>query len=77
MQWVSYLIECPLCLSQIHLKWNNLNDVDAEIAQSCSSDRIWICMDCSNNLFPFATKNDYKLYQTLIQSNICDSYYVQ
>ena len=26
-------------------------------------------MFCSNNLFPFATINDYKLYQTLTQSN--------
>ena len=26
-------------------------------------------MFCSNSLFPFATINDYKVYQTLAQSN--------
>ena len=26
-------------------------------------------MFCSNNLFPFATMNDHKLYQTLSQSS--------
>ena len=52
-----------------HLKCNNLNVFDAEIIKNTGSDRIWICMFCSNNLFPFATLNDHKLYQNLSQSN--------
>ena len=53
----------------VHLKCNNLNVVDAEIIKNNDSDRFWIYMLCSNKLFPFATLNDYKLYQTLSQSN--------
>ena len=53
----------------VHLKCNNLNAVDAEIIKTTGSDRFWICMLCSNILFPFATLNDLKLYQTLSQSN--------
>ena len=53
----------------VHLKCNNVNVVDAEIIKNTGSDRFWICMFCSNNLFPFATLNDHKLYQTLSQSN--------
>ena len=63
------LIECSLCLTMVHLKCNNLNVADAEIIKNTGSDRFWICMFCSNNLFPFATLNDHKLYQTLSQSN--------
>ena len=51
----------------VHLKCNNLNVVDAEIIKNNGSDRSWICMFCSNNLFPFATINDHMLYQTLSQ----------
>ena len=41
----------------------------AKIVKSNCSDKFWICIFCSNNLFPFATINDDKLYQTLSQSN--------
>ena len=53
----------------VHLKCNDLNVDDAEIIKNTGSDRFWICMFCSINLFPFATINDHKLYQTLSQSN--------
>ena len=53
----------------VQLKCNNLNVVQTEIIKTTGSDRFWICMFCSNNLFPFATLNDHKLYQTLSQSN--------
>ena len=52
----------------VHLKCNSLNVIDAEIIKNTGSDGFWICMSCSNNLFPFATLNDYKLYQTLSQN---------
>ena len=63
------LIECSLSLTMVYLKYYNLNIVDAEIAKSTGSDRFWICMFCSNNLFPFAPINDHKLYHTLSQNN--------
>ena len=63
------LIKCSLCLTMVHLKCNNLNVVDADIIKNTGSDRFWICMLCSNNLFPLATINDHKPYQTLSQSN--------
>ena len=37
--------------------------------KNTGSDIFWICMFCSNNLFPFATMDDHKLYKTLSQSN--------
>ena len=46
-----------------------MNVVDAEIIKNAGSNIFWICMFCSNNLFPFANLNDHKLYQTLCQSN--------
>ena len=60
------LIKYSLCLTMVHLKCNYLNVVDAEIIKNTGSDRFWICMFCSNNLFPFATLNDH---QTLSESN--------
>ena len=63
------LIEWLMCLTMVHLKCNSLNVVDAEIIKNAGSDRFWTYIFCSNNLFPFATINDYKLYQTLTQSN--------
>ena len=46
-----------------------MNVFDAEIINTTDLDRFCICMFCSNTLFPFATLNDHKLYQTLSQSN--------
>ena len=63
------IIGCSLCLTMIDLKCNYLNVVDVEIIKNTGSDRIWICMFCSNNLFPFVMLNDHKLNQTLSQSN--------
>ena len=57
------LIECSLCLTMVHLKCNNLNVDDAKTMANTGSDRYWICMFCCNDLFPFATFNDPKLYQ--------------
>lgn len=56
------LIEFPLCLTMIHLN-AIINVVDAEVIKNTGSDRFWVCILCSNNLFPFTTINDHKLYQ--------------
>ena len=52
----------------VHLKCNKLNVVDAGNIKNTGSDRFWICMFCSNNLFSLAALNDHKLYKTLSQS---------
>ena len=41
----------------VYLKYNNMGVVDAEIIKNTGSDRFWICMLSSNNLFLFATIN--------------------
>ena len=51
----------------VHLKCNKLNAFDTYIIKD--TDRYWIWMFCSNNLFIFVTKNDHKLYQALSQGN--------
>ena len=53
----------------VHLKCNHLNVVNAEIKLNTGSDRFWICVYCSKNVFPFAATNDHRLYKTLSQSN--------
>ena len=63
------LIECSFYLTHIHLKRHNLTVADSEIIKNTGSDRFWICMYCLSSLFPFATLNDYKLYQGLNQSD--------
>ena len=63
------LIKCSLCLTMLHLKHNDLNVLYAETIKNTGSDRFWICMFCSNIFFPFSTVDDYKLCQTLSQSN--------
>ena len=54
----------------IHLKCNNLKVVGAAImkilAQTDFGYAFWFC---SNNLLPFATISDHKLYHTLSKSN--------
>ena len=44
----------------VHLKCNDLNIIDAEIIKNTGSDKFWICMFCSYNLFLFTTINDHK-----------------
>ena len=53
----------------VHLKCKNLNFVYAEITKNTGSDRFWVCMYRSNNLFPFAAINNHKPHQTSSQSN--------
>ena len=45
-----------------------MNVVDVEIIKNTGSDRIWICMFCSNNLFPFAMLNDHKLIKLQVKA---------
>ena len=64
---VKTFFQCSLYLTQIRLKCHNLNVVESEIFKNYGSDRIVICIYCSNDLF--TTINDYKLYQILNQNS--------
>ena len=57
------LIEYSLCLTIVHLKYNNLTFVETEIMKNTDSDRFGICMFCSSNYFLFPKISDNKLYQ--------------
>ena len=57
-------MKCWVCLTKEYLKCYNLNVVDTEFMKNSSLDKFWICIHCFNYIFPFATINDYKLYQT-------------
>ena len=61
------------------LNCNNLNVVDPETIKNFGPHKVYICMQCSNSVFPFRTIKGYKLYQTLNQNNnqygnICEGY---
>ena len=53
----------------VHLECNSLNFVDAEIIKNTDSDRFWVSIYCSNNLFHFTTITNHKVNQTLSQSS--------
>ena len=44
------LIECSLCLITIYLKFC-FNVIDAEIMENSGSDRCWICIYLSKNIY--------------------------
>ena len=45
-------IICAQCFKRIHLKYDNLNFVDLQLIKNWNSS--WFCLQCSNNIFPFA-----------------------
>ena len=55
-------IKFNLCLIQTHLKFNNLNFVDGQVIKNAN--KIWFCLQCSENLFPFPNINNNKLSLT-------------
>ena len=64
-------IKCNLCLTKVHLKCNYLNDVDSQHIRF--SKKTWHCCNCSKDLFPFRTINNFKLYSLLSDRFYCDS----
>ena len=44
------LIIYAQCFKLIHLKCNNLNFVDGQLIKNSNSS--WLCLHCSNNIFP-------------------------
>ena len=53
-------IKCNLCPVKVHLKCNYLNYVDSQYIKF--PNKTWHCYNCSKDLFPFTTINDFKLY---------------
>ena len=64
-------IKCNLCLTKVHLKCNYLNYVDSEYIKF--SNKTWHCYNCSKDLFPFTTINNFKLYSLFSDRFYCDS----
>ena len=64
-------IKCNLCLTKVHLKCNYLNYVDSQYIKF--SNKTWYCYNCSKDLFPFTTTNNFKLYSLLSERFYCSS----
>ena len=56
-------IKCNLCLTKVHLQCNYLNYVDSQ----------WHYYNCSKDLFPFTTINNFKLYSLFSDRFYCNS----
>ena len=64
-------IKCSLCLTKVHLKCNYLNYVDSQYIKF--SNKTWRCYNCSKDLFPFTTINNFELYSLLSDRFYCNS----
>ena len=64
-------IKCNLCLTIVHLKCNYLNYVDSQYIKF--SNKTWHCYNCSKDLFPFTTINNFKLGSLLSDRFYCNS----
>ena len=63
-------IKCNLCLTKVHLKCNYLNYVDSQYIKF--SNKTWHCYNCSKDLFPFTTINNFKLYSLFSDRFYCN-----
>ena len=61
-------IKCNLCLAKVHLKCNYLNYVDSQYIKF--SNKTWHCYNCSKDLCPFTTVNNFKLFSCLVADSI-------
>ena len=64
-------IKCNLCLTKVHLKCNYLNYVDSQYIKF--SNKTWHCYNCSKDLFPFTTINNFKFCFLLSHRFYCNS----
>ncbi|XP_065684726.1 uncharacterized protein LOC136096953 [Hydra vulgaris] len=44
---------CDSCLNWVHLKCNNLNDIDYQLLKNSSKNCSWFCINCLASIFPF------------------------
>ncbi|XP_065671749.1 uncharacterized protein LOC136089625 [Hydra vulgaris] len=49
-------IFCDNCLNWVHLKCNNLNDIDYQLLKNSSKNCSWFCINCLASIFPFNNK---------------------
>ena len=64
-------IKWNLCLTKVHLKCNFLNYVDFQYIKFLN--KTCHCYNCSKDLLPFATRNNFKLYSLLNDRFHCNS----
>ena len=64
-------IKCNFCLTKVHLKCNYLHYVDSQYIKF--SNKTWHFYNCSKDLFPFTTINNFKLYSLFSDRFYCDS----
>ena len=55
------VICCDLCIKWIHIRCNNLNDLDYEYLKN--NDETWYCKTCIQEILPFCNK---KINQNII-----------
>ena len=60
-----------VCLTKVHLKCNYLNYVDSQYIKF--SNKTWHCYNCSKDLYPLTTINNFKLYSLLSDRFYCNS----
>ena len=68
-------IQCDLCEFWIHIKCNNLNDLDYRYLQKC--DESWYCIECCSSSFPFNSLSSNKNFLTCCTSTDSDSNFIQ
>ena len=64
-------IKCNLSLTKVHPKCNYLNYVDSQYIKF--SNKTWHCYNCSKDLYPLTTINNFKLYSLLSDRFYCNS----
>ena len=63
-------LKCSLCQQDVHIKCNDLNYIDSQIIKK--SEKLWYCLSCCENIFPFTSINNYKLHTLLFNKKFCD-----
>ena len=68
-------VQCDLCEFWIHIKCNNLNNLDYRYLQNC--DESWYCIECCSSIFPFNSLSSTKNFLTCCNSTDSDSNFIQ
>ena len=62
-----HAVQCDLCNFWIHIKCNNLNDVNYKYLQRLSDS--WYCITCSSSRFPLNCLNNDAFSSLIIQNS--------
>ena len=63
-------LTCSLCQQDVHPKCNDLNYVDSQMIKNLN--KLWYCLNCCQEVFPFTSINNYKLHTLLSSKRFCD-----